>query len=125
MPIDYTYIEEKNALDLKVTGVLKSEEITSYFQEILDGNFLKPEFIEIVDFNGTTDFILCYSDLEIIARQTNELNQIGQKATMMCAYNKTSKGISAMMLPLYQKADFTFLICDSESDLKTSLEGLG
>ena len=124
MPIDFSYIKEKNLLDLKVTGVLTSDEITDYFQKLLDGGFLKPDFIEIVDLNEATDFVLRYSDLEIIAQQTKALNEIGQKATMMCSYNPISKGVSDMMLPLYHKADFTFLICESESGLQTFLEGV-
>jgi len=124
MPIDFEYIEEKNILDLKVSGVLKSEEIVEYFQKILDGGFLKPEFIEIVDLNAATDFVLRYSDLNSIADQTLQLNQIGQKVTLMCVYNVKSKDISAMMLPLYKKACFEFLICNSELEKSTYLSKL-
>ena len=124
MPIKFEYLEDSNILDLRVTGVLKSEEITEYFQKLLDGNFLKKDFIEIVDLNSATDFVLRYSDLTIIADQTTQLNKIGQKATMMCVYNQNSKGISAMMTPLYQRADFTFFLCDTENDLKTIMESL-
>lgn len=124
MPIDFEYNSAKNTLDLKVTGILKSSEIIDYFQKLLEGEFLEDGFMEIVDLNKTTDFLLRYTDLEIIEDLTKKLNNIGQKATIMCGYNEVSKGISSMMLPLYQRADFTFFICESESELRTFMKSL-
>lgn len=124
MPIEFEYNSAKNTLDLKVTGILKSSEIIDYFQKLLEGEFLENGFMEIVDLNKTTDFLLRYTDLEIIEDLTKKLNNIGQKATIMCGYNEVSKGISSMMLPLYQRADFTFFICESESELRTFMKSL-
>ena len=118
MPINFKYDNDTNTLYLKVTGILKSSEIIDYFNNLLNENLLTKGFVEVVDLNETTDFVLRYSDLSTIEALTKKLNNIGQKATLMCGYNKVSKGISSMMLPLYQSADFNFFICNSEDDLK-------
>ncbi len=125
MPIDFKYDNDTNTLYLKVTGILKSSEIIDYFNNLLNGNFLKKGFVEIVDLNETTDFVLRYSNLSIIEELTKKLNNIGQKATLMCGYNNVSKGISFMMMPLYHRADFEFIICNSEDDLKKYMTALG
>ncbi len=124
MPINFKYDNDTNTLYLKVTGILKSSEIIDYFNNLLNENFLKKGFVEVVDLNETTDFVLRYSDLSIIEELTKKLNNIGQKATLMCGYNNVSKGISSMMLPLYQSADFNFFICNSEDDLKNFMASL-
>ena len=125
MPINFKYDNDMNTLYLKVTGILKSSEIIDYFNKLLNENFLKKGFVEVVDLNEASDFVLCYSDLSIIKELTKKLNNIGQKATLMCGYNNVSKGISSMMLPLYQRADFTFFICNSEDDPKNYMASLG
>jgi len=124
MAINSRYDNDTNTLYLKVTGILKSSEIIDYFNKLLNGNFLKKGFVEVVDLNETTDFVLCYSDLSIIEELTKKLNNIGQKATLMCGYNNVSKGISSMMMPLYCRADFEFVICNSEYDLKRYMTAL-
>jgi hypothetical protein len=125
MPINFKYDNGTNTLYLKVTGILKSSEIIDYFNKLLNENFLKKGFVEVVDLNETTDFVLRYSDLSIIEKLTKKLNNIGQKATLMCGYDNVSKGISSMMLPLYQRADFNFFVCNSEDDLKNYMASLG
>jgi len=125
MPINFKYDNDTNTLYLKVTGILKSGEIIDYFNKLLNENFLKKGFVEVVDLNETTDFVLRYSDLSIIEVLTKKLNNIGQKATLMCGYDNVSKGISSMMLPLYQRADFNFFVCKSEDDLKNYMASLG
>jgi hypothetical protein len=125
MPINFKYDNDTNTLYLKVTGILKSSEIIDYFNNLLNGNSLKKGFVEVVDLNETTDFVLRYSDLSLIEELTKRLNDIGQKATLMCGYNNVSKRISSMMMPLYQRADFEFVICNSEDDLKRYMAALG
>ncbi|GAA5316313.1 MAG: hypothetical protein AseanaTS_15170 [Candidatus Pelagadaptatus aseana] len=124
MPIAYEYFEDANILELKVTGELKSREIVDYFQLLLDGDFLREGFIEIVDLNGVTDFVLRFTDLEKIQQLTGQFQKAGQKATLMCCYNQRARGVSAMMNPLYLSAKFTFLICETEADKDAFLESL-
>ena len=124
MAINFKYDNDTNTLYLKVTGILKSSEIINYFNNLLNENFLTKGFVEVVDLNETTDFVLRYSDLSLIEELTKRLNNIGQKATLMCGYNDVNKGISSMMMPLYCRADFEFVICNSEYDLKRYMTAL-
>lgn len=121
MPISYEYEKETNVVNIKVTGVLTSGEIVNYFEQLLESNVVREGFIEVVDLNDVEDFVLRYSDLAQIQVLTSEINKIGQKCSLMCAYNELSKGVSSMMLILYQKADFEYYMIDSFIALKSKL----
>ena len=121
MPIKFEYEEETNVVNIKVTGILTSDEIVNYFSELLESNVVRKGFIEVVDLNEVEDFILRYSDLEQIKILTAELNEIGQKCSLMCACNDVSQGVSSMMYILYQRADFDYYMVDSFVALKSKL----
>ena len=121
MTIKFKYDDKINTVNIKIIGVLESSDIIDYFKQIIDGDLVKEGFIEIVDLNEAADFVLRYSDIDKIRELSIKLNKIGHKCSLMCAYNERSKGISSMMLPLYQKVEFEYFMCDSEIYLKNKL----
>lgn len=121
MTIKYQYDKDNNLLTLNFFDVLKSDEIVTYFSELLDKNIVDRGFIEVVDLNDVTDLTLTYFDLERLYQISKKLNKIGHKVTLICAYTEKSKKIAAMMLPIFQNINFSFHISNYKADLDNNL----
>ena len=116
MPINYKYDLENKLLLTKISGVLTSAEVLSYFTRINQDKVAKFSVNEIVDLNQVDDFILKFSDLKFITRQTEILSENGHEITLMCAYNHLSQDIGKMMRPLFLSIDLLVIFCSSEEE---------
>ena len=88
----------------------------SYFTELNQDKVAKFAVNEIVDLNQVDDFILKFSDLKFITRQTEILSENGHEITLMCAYSQLSQDIGKMMRPLFLSIDLLVIFCSSEEE---------
>jgi len=116
MPINYKYNLENKLLLTKINGILTSSEVLNYFTKLNQDKIAKFSTHEIVDLNQVDDFILKFSDLKFITRQTEILSKNGHEITLMCAYNPLSQDIAKMMRPLFLSIDLLVIHCSSEEE---------
>jgi len=124
MAITYKYDVQNKLLLTKISGVLTSAEVLNYFTELNQDKVARFATKEIVDLNQITDFVLTFSDLKLITKQTKSLSENGHQLTLMCAYNPLSQDIEKMMRPLFLSIDLLVILCSSEEEFEKNKRNL-
>lgn len=101
MPVEYEYDPNSNIVCCNPSGKLTFHEVSCYFDNIAKDNRIGSEFIEVVYFEATENFMFSSEEAEGIINKFNKLKRDKKiKATILIGSKDLHYGMARMMQSL-------------------------
>ena len=106
MPIEYEVSQDGKRIDVSPKSFLDAKQTIEYFKKLEFDPSIKPNAIEIVDFNEVTDFRMSYLDSQEITQSYQKLKSVQSiSVTIFIAKSTVAFGISRMFQALHEIAN--------------------
>ena len=122
--IEYSVNPSDYQINTRVYGVLKTEDMIDYFEQVITKLDKHAKLIEVVNLECVEDAIFTYSHMNQIRALTDQWKQKGHQFSIFYAPNFTSSDIADMLLLVFRKVRINIHICKNEKELKDCLDAL-